>query len=165
MNNLEIRDIDIEDAGTILEVYIQCEDFLSLGPEPKATRDMVVEDIKTAEREGGIFRGIYLDGKLIGVVSYISAGFEGNDEAAFISLLMIAAPFRRKGRGTNIVQSIEKQILTDTGISTVFSAVQVKNIDAQRFWKRNGYHIIGGPESRPDGTVVFRLSKGCRKKE
>ena len=42
-----------------LEVYRRCEDFLALGPEPKASLEMVLADLEISRQEGGCFCGIY----------------------------------------------------------------------------------------------------------
>jgi hypothetical protein len=44
-NSLDMRPITSKDYVAVLEVYRQCEDFLSLGPEPKASLAMVRKDI------------------------------------------------------------------------------------------------------------------------
>ncbi|MDP2807102.1 MAG: hypothetical protein Q8O74_03060 [bacterium] len=43
----------------VLVVYKQCEDFLSLGPMPKASMDMVKADFDHSKEENGLFCGIY----------------------------------------------------------------------------------------------------------
>ena len=161
-HTLEIRTVTPDDNKTILEVYRQCEDFLALGPEPQASPEMVLKDIETTRNEGGVFRSIFSAGRMIGVVSYVPAGFEGKPDAAFLSLLMIAAPYRGHGTGTEIVKRIEKEILGNSHITKILSGVQVNNPDALRFWQKNGYHIVGGPELRPDKTTVFHLCEECK---
>jgi len=163
MKNLKIRTVTPDDKYSVLEVYHQCEDFLALGPQSKASPEMVAKDMDVSRNEGGVFRGIYTEDKMVGVVSFIPKGFEGKPEAAFISLLMIAAPYRGQGMGTEIVKRIEKEILTDSRITAILSAVQVNNTDALRFWQGNGYLIFGGPEARPDKTTVFHLRKDVNK--
>ena len=160
-NTLEIRTVTQDDKNAVLDVYRQCEDFLALGPEPRASLGMVLKDIETTKHEGGVFQGIYADGKMIGIVSYVARNFENKPQAAFISLLMIAVSYRGYGIGTEIVKRIEKEILKDSHVTTILSAVQVNNPDALRFWKKNGYQIVGGPELRPDSTTVFHLRKDC----
>jgi GNAT superfamily N-acetyltransferase len=162
INALEIRTVTQDDNNKILEVYRQCEDFLALGPKPNASLEMVLKDLESSRNEGGVFRGIYADGKIVGVISYVPAGFEGKPDVAFLSLLMIAAPYRGYGIGTEIVKRIEKEILMNSQISTILSAVQVNNPDATRFRQKNGYRIVGGPELRPDNTTVFHLCKDCK---
>jgi GNAT superfamily N-acetyltransferase len=159
INKPDIRTVTPDDNQAILDVYRQCEDFLALGPEPKASLEMVLKDIAETRLEGGVFRGIYADGKMVGVVSYVPAGFEGKPDVAFLSLLMIIPVCRKRGIGTKIVKIVEKEILSDSHITMILSAVQVNNPDALRFWQKNGYRITGGPELRPDKTTVFHLRK------
>jgi GNAT superfamily N-acetyltransferase len=161
-NTLEIRTVTQDDKYAVLDVYRQCEDFLALGPEPRASLGMVLKDIEAAQHEGGVFRGIYADGRMIGIVSYVPAGFEGKPDVAFLSLLMIAASYRGYGIGTEIVKRVEEEILKDSLVTTILSAFQVNNPDALRFWQKNEYQIASEPELRPDSTTVFHLRKDCK---
>jgi GNAT superfamily N-acetyltransferase len=164
LDTLKIKTVTPDDSDAVLKVYRQCEDFLALGPQPKASLEMVLQDIEEAKKKGGVFRGIYYDEKMIGVVSYVRGGFEGKAEVAFISLLMIAAPYRQKGIGQEVVKRIEKEILKNSQIKLILSAVQVNNPDARRFWEKNGYRVISGePEIQADKTTVFRLRKDINK--
>jgi ribosomal protein S18 acetylase RimI-like enzyme len=161
-NSFEVRTITPDDLGAVLDVYRQCEDFLALGPEPTASMAMVLKDIEISQREGGVFCGIYpADGQMIGVVDVVPGNFEGDPHVAFISLLMIAPSFRKNGIGTTIVELIENQIRKDTQVTAILSAVQVNNPIALRFFQKNGYRIVGGPELQPDQTTTFRLQKDC----
>ncbi|OGO20169.1 MAG: hypothetical protein A2Z15_00530 [Chloroflexi bacterium RBG_16_50_11] len=164
MDSLKIKTVTPDDKYNVLEVYRQCEDFLALGPQPKASLEMVLKDIGESHKEGGAFQGIYAGDRMIGVVSYITKGFEGNLTNAFLSLLMIIPSFRGKGRGTKIVGIVEKEILADSRVKTILSAVQANNSDALRFWEKNGYRIVSEPELRPDGTTVFQLRKSRQTK-
>jgi ribosomal protein S18 acetylase RimI-like enzyme len=162
MDTLDIRIMPPDDIDSVLEVYHECEDFLALGPESSASMEMVLKDIEETRREGGVFRGIYLEGGMAGVVSYIPGNFEGNPAHAFLTLLMIIPSCRERRIGTIIVTMVEKEILSDSRVTAILSAVQVNNPRALQFWQRNGYRIIGGPEARPDSTTVFRLRKDLR---
>ena len=67
-----------------------------------------------SQREGGRCCWIYTpDGTMIGVVDFIPANFEGNPQHAFLSLLMIAAPYRQRDLGEQIVQRIKAEIKKD----------------------------------------------------
>ena len=163
--SLKIRPVTCDDVGAVLDVYRQCEDFLALGPEPGASMAMVLRDIETSQREGGLFRGICAaDGRMVGVVDTVPSGFEGDPRLAFFSLLMIAAPYRNQGIGQAAVALIEDEIERNPQITAIFSAVQVNNPKAVRFWQRNGYCIVGGPELQRDGTTTFRLCKECNRR-
>ncbi|MGD0779919.1 MAG: GNAT family N-acetyltransferase [Dehalococcoidales bacterium] len=159
MDTLKIKTVTSEDIDDVLKVYRQCEDFLALGPRPEASAEMVLSDMEEARREGGIFRGIYTGDKMIGVVSYVRKGFKGKLSNAFLSLLMIIPSFRGKETGTKIVKMVEKEILADAHVMAILSAVQVNNPNARRFWEKNGYRIVSGPEAKPDKTTVFQLRK------
>jgi ribosomal protein S18 acetylase RimI-like enzyme len=159
-HNTKIRTVTRDDSEAIVEVYRQCEDFLALGPEPKASMTMVIKDIEECWDEGGVFRGIFnAEDKMIGVAGYVPSGFESKPEDAFMSLLMIAAPYRGQGIGARVVRRIEKEICRNPSIKSILSAVQVNNPDAIKFWQKNGYKIVSSPEPRPDKTTVYRLRK------
>jgi GNAT superfamily N-acetyltransferase len=92
-------------------------------------------------------------------VDFTPSGFEGRPEVAFVSLIMLAPSVRGRGVGTETVGVIEREIRKDATVTMISSAVQVNNPDAQRFWLKCGYEIVGGPEARPDGTTVLGLQK------
>ena len=159
-DSLKIRPVTDDDLGAVLDMYRQCGDFLALGPEPVASMAMVLRDIETSQREGGRFCGIFAtDGSMVGVVDSVPSGFEGDPHLAFLSLLMIAAPYRNLGIGQAVVALIEDDIEQNPQITAILSAVQVNNPSAVRFWQRNGYRIVGGPELQRDGTTTFHLRK------
>ena len=56
-NGYIIKDVAEKDLRHILQVYKKCEDFLSLGPVPYASEQMVIEDLKHSEEDGGVFCG------------------------------------------------------------------------------------------------------------
>ncbi len=152
--------IGIAEAQTILTVYEQCEDFLALGPQPRATLAMVLADLQLSVEEGGTFCGIYdAHNVMVGIVDFVPRGFEGDPARAFLSLLMIAAPWRSKGLGTAVVRLIEDEIRRDSHITAIDSGVQVNNPAAIRFWQQCGYTIVSGPTLLPDQTTVFHLRK------
>lgn len=159
-NILTVRPITQDDLDAVLEVYRQCEDFLALGPVPRASMSMVLNDIEYSRTEGGTFCGIFTpEGQMLGVVDYVPRGFEGNPEIAALSLLMLAAPFRKQGIGGAIVDAIEDEIRNGSGVTIILSGVQVNNPQAVRFWKEKGYRIVGEPKLMPDQTTVFELRK------
>lgn len=84
-----VQKIDRIDIDSIYTVYKNCEDFLSLGPMPEDSKQMILDDFKISEDEGGIYCGIFIQGKLIGVIDFVLSGFDGNPCHAYLSLLMI----------------------------------------------------------------------------
>lgn len=158
--SLDIRPIGEADLDAVLEVYHQCEDFLALGPNPHASPDMVQADLELSRREGGVFYGVYDgQGTMVGIVDFVPGAFEGDPQHAFLSLLMIAAPYRGRGLGRVVVEWVEGEIRKDPAVRSILSGVQVNNPAAICFWQGMGYRIVGGPEDRPDGTTVYRLEK------
>jgi ribosomal protein S18 acetylase RimI-like enzyme len=163
-HSLQIRQVVAADFDAVLNVYRQCEDFLALGPVSTASMEMVLKDLEISQQAGGTFCGIHAaDGQMIGVVDYVLNNFEGNPQNAFLSLLMIAAPFRSQGIGKAVVEAVENEIRKDERITAILSGVQVNNPQAVQFWQRRGYRIVSGPELMPDQTTVFHLRKDLDK--
>jgi ribosomal protein S18 acetylase RimI-like enzyme len=159
-DSFEVRTITPDDLDAVLDVYRQCEDFLTLGPKPTASMQMVLEDIDISRRAQGVFCGVFAgDGGMIGVVDFVPGNFEGNPHIAFFTLLMIAPNFRNQGIGTTIVELIEKEIKKNAQVTAILSAVQANNPKGLRFWQKNGYRIVGGPQPQPDHTTTFSLQK------
>ncbi len=159
-DHFTISPITPGDLDAVLAVYRQCEDFLALGPDPTASMAMVMKDIEISQGEGGIYCGVYTaEGALIGVVDYMPRGFEGNPQRAYLSLLMLAAPFRGQGIGPAVVAAVEAEIHKDAQIQAIFLGAQVNNPQAIQFWQRQGYRIVGGPTLMHDQTTVFELRK------
>jgi len=163
--SLEIHPVTQNDLDVVLEVYQQCEDFLALGPVATASMNMVLKDIEISKNESGIFCGIYTaDGKMIGIVDYVPNNYQGNPQAAFLSLLMIALPFRNQGIGKVVVEAIEDEIRKNAQVTVILSGVQVNNPQAVRFWQRKGYRIVSQPKLHPDQTTAVDLRKDIQQK-
>jgi ribosomal protein S18 acetylase RimI-like enzyme len=158
--SLEIRPITEDDLETVLEVYRQCEDFLALGPVPAASMEMVLKDIEISKGEGGIYCGIFkAAGEMIGILDYVPGNYQGDTHNAYLSLLMLAAPFRNHGMGKAVVEAFETEIRKDEQVKIILAGVQVNNPQAVRFWQRQGYRIVGGPKLMDDQTMVFDLRR------
>ena len=158
--SLDIHPTNQDYLDVILEVYKQCEDFLALGPVPTATIGMVLKDIEISKAEGGLFCGIYTaDGKMIGILDYVPSSYKGEPHTAFLELLMIAASYRKQGIGKAVVEAFENEVTKNRQVSTILLGVQVNNPQAMKFWQRNGYRIVSGPELMPDQTTAFGLRK------
>jgi GNAT superfamily N-acetyltransferase len=145
----------------VLTVYQQCEDFLALGPVPRASLEMVLADIAHSRAEGGIFCGVYLaeDKTMIGVLDYVPFGYEGDPQQACLLLLMLGAPWRSSGLGAEAANWVEAQVRQAGRARCILSGVQVNNPQAQRFWLRQGYQIISAAQDMGDGTVAYPLRK------
>ena len=160
---LEIRPLTQEDLGAVLAVYQQCEDFLALGPVATASMEMVLKDLELSKNEGGIFCGIHsADGKMIGVIDYVPNYYHGQPQVAYLSLLMVALPYRNHGIGEAVVQAIENEIKKNARVTVIFSGVQANNPQALRFWQRQGYRVVSEPRLHPDETIAVDLQKDLR---
>jgi ribosomal protein S18 acetylase RimI-like enzyme len=158
--SLAIRPISPDELDAVLSVYRQCEDFLALGPVPTASTEMVLKDIEISRGYGGLFCGIYTsEGEMIGIIDYVPSNFEGDPYASYLSLLMIAAPFRKQGIGKAVVEAIENEIKRNAQVDKILAGVQVNNPQAVQFWQRNGYRIVSEPKLYPDQTTGVDLRK------
>jgi RimJ/RimL family protein N-acetyltransferase len=156
----EIRPVRADELAAILELYHQCEDFLALGPNPCASREMVETDLQHSSTQSGVYCGIFDHaGRLIGVVDVVPRNHASVPENAFLELLMITPTYRSGGLGAEVMRAVEEEIGRDGRVHVILSAVQVNNPGAIRFWERMGYRIVSGPESQPDQTVAYRLRK------
>ncbi len=156
---INLRRVTSADAKEILNVYKECEDFLALGPIPKASLEMVFDDIKSSQSQKGIFSGIIVDGQMVGVIDYIPSKFEGNPDLAFVSLIMIKKPFRGQGIGKYILSSIENLIRENSHVRRIRTASQINNPRSINFWQRNGFKNVSPPQLQPDGTTTIYLEK------
>lgn len=155
--------IEAEDFAAVLEVYRQCEDFLSLGPQAEASPDMVSTDIQHSKESGGIYCGIFLldapEKPMVGIVDFSLSGNNGYSDQTFLSLLMIARPYRSRGIGSEVVRLVEAEIKKNPEINKIISGVQVNNPEGIRFWNLMGYQINSGAEPQADGTIAYDLLK------
>jgi ribosomal protein S18 acetylase RimI-like enzyme len=78
---------------------------------------------------------------------------------SFLSLMMIAAPWRRRGYGKAVVAALEKYLIKSYKTTRIKSGVQTNNADAIQFWRKVGYNIDSKPEHRPDKTIVYNMTK------
>lgn len=155
----EVKHLSTPNYADLLDVYSKCEDFLALGPQPKASYEMIEADIAHSREENGLYCCIFKNQKLIGVIDFVPHSFEGRKHIAFISLLLIASPYRNLGLGEKIIKAIEQEIRKNDVVTIIESAVQVTNEKAIRFWRRLGYEIESEPITCPDTTVVYLLKK------
>jgi ribosomal protein S18 acetylase RimI-like enzyme len=141
-----------------LEIYRQAEDFLSLGPVGTASIEMIIADIHHSAEENGIFCTIRAPGgTLMGVLDFIPC--LPRTDTGFLSLLMIATPFRGQGLGQNVVRALEDYLQKNHSITSILSGVQTNNDKGIRFWKKCGFSIDENPKKQEDGTITFQMVK------
>jgi ribosomal protein S18 acetylase RimI-like enzyme len=153
---LQVKPVSRMDLEKTLEVYKQVEDFLSLGPVPKATMKMVLADIKHSKEKNGIYCGIWNDlDDLIGVLDFIP----DNGKVATLSLLMISKPYRKNGYGRSIVKNLEEYLKRNYRTERILSGVQINNEAGIIFWKKMGFQIDVTPQDMGDGTTAYEMTK------
>lgn len=142
----------------LLQLYRQCEDFLSLGLNPHASPEMVLADLALSRKNGGVFYGIFLEKQLAGVLDLVTSGFQSDARRAYLELLMIAPGFRGRGLGRELLAMVEGK-LQSAGITALEADVQVNNPLGLRFWQREGFLPIGQSQLQEDGTTTIHLVK------
>jgi ribosomal protein S18 acetylase RimI-like enzyme len=157
-----IQKIDESYVDEVFEVYRLCEDFLSLGPVPYASRQMVLDDFELSKDMGGIFCGIFVEGDMVGIVDFVLKNYDDNPENAYLSLLMISKPYRRRGIGREIVRTIEEEILKNKSIKAILAGVQTNNAPGIAFWTSMGYKIASSARLLPDTTIAYDLRKDVK---
>ncbi len=121
---------------------------------------MVIDDMAQSRQSGSQYCGIFLpDQTLTGIADFMVERRTGDCTVGYISLLMIAGPYRNQGIGSQILRAIERVIWSGSQSESIMVSVQVNNSAAIRFWERHEYRIIGSPELQPDRTTVFHLRK------
>lgn len=155
--DLLIRPMSVADADLLLALYQQCEDFLALGPTPKASLEMVLADLQHSAADNGWYSGIWRNSRLCGVIDWIPCGPEAG--TVFINLLMLAPDHRGQRIGRSVLEWLESHVSKDCGTSAIETAVQTNNQAAIRFWLQQGYGPVRGPVCNDDGTIVLILRK------
>jgi RimJ/RimL family protein N-acetyltransferase len=151
-----VRTYEPADLQATFDVYRQCEDFLSLGPVPRASTEMVLADIRHSLARGGLFCVIENKaGSIVGVLDFVAT----SRSTAFLDLLMISRDHRDRGTGKSILFALERYLGQTHGVDRMESGVQTNNLAAIRFWKRCGFVIDEKPHALEDGTVAFEMSK------
>ncbi len=153
-----VHPVDERDMPALLEVYRGCEDFLALGPVPRASPKMIEDDLKLSRDIGGLYGGIYEDAVLAGVLDFVPDGWQERPGEAFLELLMLAAPYRGRGLGARVLASLEQR-LAAAGVRVLQAGVQINNPLAIRFWLGHGFVLTSGPKDLPDGTTCYGMAK------
>jgi len=150
-----VSEVNLE---ALLDLYRRCEDFLALGPQPLASREMVLADLAHSRENGGMFYGIYAAGRLAGVLDLTESGWLGSPDAACLSLLMIAREYRGQGLGAQVLADVEAR-LRRQGVTRICGGVQVNNPAALRFWQAHGFKITSEARLQADGTTTYDIEK------
>lgn len=158
-DDIKIQEFKQDDFDNVLDIYKQSEDFLELGPEPYASKEMVLNDIDYSQKCGGCYCTIFYDANIVGIIDYISTINEKRPNDSYINLIMIKKDYRSRGLGQKVLETLEEYFIKENRISSIFISVQENNPKGIAFWIRQGYEIISGPELQEDTTVVLHMKK------
>ncbi|HMN62099.1 MAG TPA: GNAT family N-acetyltransferase [Anaerolinea sp.] len=158
MPDYELVIVGESDLEAVLDLYRRCEDFLALGPQPFASREMVLADLAHSRENGGVFYGIFPGGRLAGVPDLTESGWLGAPHCACLSLLMIAREQRGLGLGARVLADVEAR-LRRQGVTRICGGVQVNNPQAVRFWQAHGFEISLQARLQEDGTTTCDIEK------
>ena len=91
---------------------------------------------KKLARDPDLFLVAEIDGELIGTVI---GGFDGR--RGFVYHLAVAAPFRRNGIASRLMQEVESR-LRAKGCIRSYLLVRPENLDAQGYYRRTGWTVL-----------------------
>jgi ribosomal protein S18 acetylase RimI-like enzyme len=155
---LKVAKVTGDDLPELLSVYKACEDFLALGPDPRASVDMIEKDLADSRKEAGEYCTIRnSEGALIGVIDIILKALEPS--TCYLMLLMIGKPWRNRGYGRMVMVALEEYLREQYGSKQLDAEVQTTNPKAIHFWKSFGFQISEMAEDQPDGTVTYAMTK------
>jgi RimJ/RimL family protein N-acetyltransferase len=161
--SLTVREFEPPDSAAVLSVYKESEDFLSLGPVPAASMEMVIADMEHSAAANGRFCVIQrADGEVVGVLDF-SAHAAG--DTALLSLLMISRQHRNKGYGSAVVDALELYLHGMYRVRTIEGGVQTNNPGAMRFWRSRGFLIGTVGRLHEDGTTACEMKKNLGPRE
>ncbi|WBW97448.1 GNAT family N-acetyltransferase [Oceanirhabdus sp. W0125-5] len=158
-DNIRIQDFHAHGFDSVYNVYKRNEDFLSLGPQPNATREMVLSDIEYSERNGGYYCTICCNNHVVGIIDFIPSMYKKQQDCAYINLIMIKQEYRNMNIGKAVIKVIEEWLKKEHKISSVYISVQENNTKGIDFWISQGYQVISKPELQEDTTIVLHMRK------
>lgn len=152
--------VGAEHMAELVALYQRCADFIRLGTAKPIDAAMVQIDLDISHHDNGRFEGIFTpDGSLIGVLDVAYDGYGGEQDLAFLILLMIDPAWRGRGIGAELVRQAEVEVWANPRIQRFQTAVQVNNPRAESFWEAAGFACLRGPTLQPDGTTTCLLEK------
>jgi ribosomal protein S18 acetylase RimI-like enzyme len=135
-----LKRIGDESKEELLALCLRCEKYYhlieGLVPNTNTVEDILKTIPPNSKQENKYSLGIFYDTKLIGFIDFLKH-YKDIDEGV-IGLFLIDPNFRRMGIGTFIHKKIY-QIAKEMKVSKLRIGVAENNINALKFWKKNGY--------------------------
>jgi predicted GNAT family acetyltransferase len=128
---MEIRKLETtKEIATCAQMMASSEPWITLGRDYKASFQTL--SVPTKE----VYLGL-LDDEIIGfVILNMQGAFVG-----YIQTVCVTAKWRRKGKGSKLIEFAEKRILGEA--PNVFICVSSFNDGAKKLYQRLGYEVIG----------------------
>jgi ribosomal protein S18 acetylase RimI-like enzyme len=158
-DNIKVEAFHVYGFDSVYSVYKSNEDFLSLGPAPNATREMVLSDIEYSECNEGCYCTICYDNNVVGIIDFIPNMYEKQQGIAYINLIMIKQEYRNMNIGKSVIETIEEWLKKKHKITSVFISVQENHTIGIEFWIKQGYEVSSEPELQEDTTIVLHMRK------
>ena len=131
--SLSIEKLDLGDSSAIhicAEMMANSEPWITLGRDYEAS-------IKTLSEPG---KEVYLAYAEENIAGFIILNLQGAF-AGYIQTVCVFPAFRGKGIGSQLMAFVEKRIFS--AFPNVFICVSSFNPDAQKFYQRLGYEVVG----------------------
>ena len=160
-NRLCLKSLTLDDAETILPVYLSSADYLDTQTPDEPSIDLVREDLRLAAQQGAVTYGIFRRDTQdpIGVISFVPCSFRGQRDYAWLASLMIQEADRLKGYGGEAYQAVEAAIFADEAVTRI-GTLLIPQFDASlRFAEKMGFERAGGPFKNKRGYGLYAFVK------
>ena len=143
---LVINPLSPSDYTEAAEIYNDSQHFIvEISGETATALELVTKEAAEAQTHNAIFAGIKLkkNRRMIGIASYIPAGYKGQPSQAWLALLLIAERFHRYGYGSEAYKLIEETIFINPEVCSIRLGVLANNLTGFQFWQKKGYQDTG----------------------
>lgn len=149
-----VRELKDSDIPRILTLCSKNEQYYQYCP-PQVTEQSIVADMEALppgkEKQDKYYVGIFDGERLIAVLDLILA--YPDPETAFIGFFMVEKTMQGTGVGRKIVDEI-CEYLSRNGFSSVRLGWAEGNLQAEQFWRKNGFRETDVTYNSDDYTVI-----------
>jgi ribosomal protein S18 acetylase RimI-like enzyme len=136
-----IKNIESKDFGEVCKCVNQSKESLrALGREDIFSINEIEQRyLETLVNSLEFFCGIYIDGKVIGIIKGRIETKNMNELCVLSFILM--EEYRGMGQGTRLLANFENYFSCNFSIDRFCALIMENNKGAEKFWARNGYKI------------------------
>ena len=149
------RELTAADLPHILVLCSKNEQYYQYCP-PQATEQSIGADMEALppgkEKQDKYYVGFFDGERLIAVLDLILA--YPDPKTAFIGFFMVEKTLHRSGVGSGIMDEI-CEYLSRSGFSSVRLGWAEGNLQAEQFWRKNGFRETGVTYNGDDYTVII----------